>query len=166
MPSTDDDPLGPELETRLRGELDAVRPLYSSPRYQAARRRPLALRFAPALLAVSLVGILSLSAFAATGSPNPVVWTQRFVTVINTGQTTPTPTPTHRATPPATPSESPEPSETQEPAESPEPRESPEPQEPAQPRESPEPSSGEHSGSGETSTSGTGDGGHESPGGE
>src|SRR5207244_12667413 len=72
MPKTEDDPLGPGFVRRLRGELDSIRPRSSSPRY-LTQGGPVRLRIAPAVLAVSLVAILALSLFAATGSPNPVV---------------------------------------------------------------------------------------------
>ena len=159
MPSADENPLGPDFERALRGELDAVRPPSTSPRYAAARPRALGWRLAPAALAVALVGILGLTAFAATGSANPAVWTRRVITIINTGQSSPNPSPSPTenegtgAGPTASPepSESPEPTERPEPSRSPEPRETPEPRESAEPRESPEPSGGDHSGSGETS---------------
>ena len=79
MPNADDDQLGPELEERLRGELDRVQPRYSSPRYVAASRRPIIWRVAPAALVVGVLGILGLSGYVKTGSPNPVVWTERVV---------------------------------------------------------------------------------------
>ena len=83
MPKTDDDALGPALERRLRRELNRVQPRFSSPRYaSAAHPRVRTWRLAPVALGVSLVSILALSAFVATGSANPVVWTQRVVTVI------------------------------------------------------------------------------------
>ena len=158
MPSADENPLGPDFERALRGELDAVRPPFTSPRYAAARPRGLGWRLAPAALAVALVGILGLTAFAATGSPNPAVWTRRVITIINTGQSSPTPSPspTENEGTGAGPTASPEPTERPEPSESPEPRETPEPRESAEPRQSPEPSGGDHSGSGETSGASSG----------
>ena len=144
MPRTEDDPLGPALVRRLRGELDSIRPRSSSPRY-LTQGGPVRLRIAPAVLAVSLVAILALSLFAATGSPNPVVWTERVVTVIHPNAATPTPSATpqeHRGAPPATPSQqgehnsSPEPSERAEPTEQPEPTGRPEPAESPEPAQS------------------------------
>ena len=145
MPKTEDDPLGPEFSRRLRGELDRVQPRFSSPRYLAASGRRVTWRLAPAVLGVSLIGILALSLFAATGSPNPVVWTERVVTVIHPNAATPTPSATpqeHRGAPPATPSQqgehnsSPEPSERAEPTEQPEPTGRPEPAESPEPAQS------------------------------
>ncbi len=51
MPRTEDDPLGPALVRRLRGELDSIRPRSSSPRY-LTQGGPARLRIAPAVLAV------------------------------------------------------------------------------------------------------------------
>jgi hypothetical protein len=152
MPKTDGGPFGPEFERRLHRELDRVQPRFSSPRYLTATRRPIAWRLAPVALVISLVGILGLSAYAATGSPNPVVWTEHVVTVIRPSTATPTPVTSpdgHRGGPAATPSQhssnerSPEPSERPEPTDSPEPKESPEP-------------SGDTSGGGSTDRSGSG----------
>ena len=85
------------------------------------------------------VGLVALTAFVATGSPNPVVWSERIVTVIEPAsapQATPPsvasqtpspreavapPPPTHHETPQAEPSEKPEASPTPEAHESPEP---------------------------------------------
>ena len=159
MPGADENTLGPAFESRLRDELDGVRPLYSYPRYAAGRPRAIGLRLAPVALAISLVAILSVSAFAATGSPNPAVWTQRVITVINSAQSSPNPpAPTEHGFPGAEGTDSPEPSESAEPKESPEPAEAAEPAESPAPRESPEPrdssepsDGADHSGSGETS---------------
>ena len=161
MPKTEGDPLGPAFERRLRGELDRVQPRFSPPRYLSAGNRPLVRRFAPVGLAVSVVGILALSAFAATGSPNPVVWTEHVVTVIHPIPSSPTPSssPDERGGGPATtPGQdgehhgSPEPSERAEPSE--QPGESSEPNEGPGRGASPTPSD-DHSGEGSS-----GDGGH------
>jgi len=151
MPKTEGDPLGPGFERRLRGELDRVQPRFSSPRYLARPRRRIALRIAPAVLAVSLVGILGLSAYAATGSPNPVVWTEHVVTVIHPNPTTTTPSATpqeHRGVTDATPSQQ------ENRTSSPQPTQRPEPSDRAEPAESPEPT--DHSGDGSGSRSGDG----------
>jgi uncharacterized membrane protein YgcG len=145
-----DDPLGPDLEARLRAELDRVRPPLSSPRYLSANPAPAGWRLAPAVLAAGVISILALSASVATGSPNPAVWGHDVVTIIQSSSTTPTPTPPASSTP-TQEAEQPEPSRR---GESPEPTEQPEPTEPADSQESPEPS-GDHSGEG----SGSGDGG-------
>jgi hypothetical protein len=122
MPKTDKDPLGPGFAWRLRNELDRVQPLYSSPRYlsPSAVVRVAAWRLAPVVLAVALTGILGLTAWAATGSTNPAVWTERVVTVIHPALPSPT------SEPAATPSEAmppaaPRPPATALPAQQPEP---------------------------------------------
>lgn len=134
MPNTDPGGLDPGLKARLRAELDRIRPPATSPRYLALGRSLRAGRLAPVALAATFTGILALTAVAATGSPNPVVWSQRVQTVINP----PSPSPTNEESPtapqshtdeqsPAAHQESPEPTERPEPAKSPEPAESPEP---------------------------------------
>lgn len=132
--------MDPTLKARLRSELDRMVPRPVAPRYATSRAPAAAWRLAPVVLAIAFTGILALTAFAATGSPNPVVWTQRVQTVINP----PAPTPADEGAPPQQPEhhataapappkqqESPEPSERPAPAQSPQPRESPEPGEDA-----------------------------------
>lgn len=149
MPDTDQGPLGPEIEERLRRELDAITPQFSSPRYLTAGRRPFAWRLAPVALAAALVGIVGLTAYA--GSPNPIVWTQHVFTVIHPAAASPKPAePTTGTSPSPTPGER----ESPEPSQSPEPNESPEPKQSPEPRESPEPSGG---GSGGESSNTSGD---------
>ncbi len=82
MPKTDDW-FGLRFGRRLRSELDRVQPLDSGPRYAARRPTIGVWRIAPLGLAAALVGILAMTAWAATGSVNPTVWTQRVETVIN-----------------------------------------------------------------------------------
>ena len=133
MPRTEPDPLGGEFKWRLRAELNRVRPVYSTPRYlSSAPRRVRAWRLAPAVLAAGVLGMLGLTAYAATGSPNPVVWTQQIVTKIE-------PSAAPESNPITTPSEAPEPNVVPPAAASdqPEPR----------PSESPESSDGDRSGS-------------------
>ena len=152
--SREQDPVGPDFTDRLRAELDRVQPLNSAPRYLTARSRPITFRLAPAVLGASVVAILALSAFVATGSPNPAVWGRDVVTIIQSSSTTPTPT-TQNATPTAKPLPTPT-----DKGESPEPTEQAEPTEPTEPGEghgSPEPSD-DHSGEG-ASGSGSGSGG-------
>jgi hypothetical protein len=149
-----DDPLGPDLKARLRAELDHIRPLHTSPRYLADARRPTTWRFAPAVLAASVISILALSAFVATGSPNPAVWGRDVVTIIQSSSTTPTPSSPLTSTPPTT--AHPTPSHRDE---SPEPTEQAEPSGSGERHESPEPSD-DHSGSGSGHDGdGSGDGG-------
>jgi uncharacterized membrane protein YgcG len=153
-----DDPFGPDLKARLRAELDRVQPLRTSPRYLAGARRPISWRFAPAALAASLISILALSAFVATGSPNPAVWGHDVVTIIQSSSTTPTPP----SRPTATPDTKPEPTPAHR-GESPEPAEQPEPSGSSEPHESPQPSD-DHSGDGSGSGGGDDSSGHEGSG--
>jgi hypothetical protein len=84
MQITDIGQLGPGFERRLRAALDAVAPptlLMSDARYLSPRSsRPW--RFASALVGIGAVGAVAVSAFAATGSPNPAVWTERAASSI------------------------------------------------------------------------------------
>ena len=156
MPKTDGDPLGPEFERHLRGQLDRVQPRFSSPRYLAGAGRP-ALRLAPAVLVLSLVAILGLSAYVATGSPNPVVWTEHVVTVIHPNPASPTPSASpqeQRGGTVATPSQDQNHKTTPEPADRAEPTERPEPAGQPEPAESPEPT--DHSGDSSAGHSGDG----------
>lgn len=142
MSRTDPDPLGDGFKWRLRAELNRSQPRYSSPRYLSpARRRIGTWRFAPAGLAAGVAGMLVLTAYAATGSPNPVVWTQQIVTRIgpNVTESSPTPQPESEPSPrvgapgaptsdrDAEPTSRPQAAETPQPGESPEPGESPQP---------------------------------------
>lgn len=137
MQKTERDPLGPGFGRRLRRELDRIQPVHSLPRYATRHRRPL--RLAPIALAGGIAGILALTAFAATGSPNPAVWTQRVMTVIEANSTSSPGSDEHRSGPPAGQTQAPEREASPEPSEKPEPAESPKPTESAEP-------SGEHSG--------------------
>jgi outer membrane biosynthesis protein TonB len=136
--------MDPGFEWRLKAALDRVTPPASSPRYQlavmgSARTWPVG----PALLAAaSTMFLLAVTAAAATGSPNPVVWAERAGTTIqsvgHTPETSPSPEPSeNHSAPAAQPKHQPE----QEPKETPEPKESPDP------KERPEaPESSSHSG--------------------
>ena len=122
MPNADDD----ELRRRLTEALDRMQPPFSTPRYLAARPRSLAWRLAPALLAATALSALVVSAYAGTGSPNLIVWTEKVVNVVQPPAPSPAP---HQTQKPGRQSASPEASnrESPEPAQSPEPSESPEP---------------------------------------
>jgi len=122
MPNADDD----ELRARLTEALDRVQPPFSTPRYLAARPRSLAWRLAPAMLAATALSALVVSAYAGTGSPNPIVWTEKVVNVVQPPAPPPAPERTQK---PGRQAPSPEPSdrESPEPAQSPEPSESPQP---------------------------------------
>ncbi|HSP10153.1 MAG TPA: hypothetical protein VLU92_11215 [Candidatus Dormibacteraeota bacterium] len=147
MSKTEGDPLGPAFTWRLRSALDRVTPPRTPPRYLSASiARSAPLRFAPAALAAALAGVVVLAAFATTGSANPVVWTQRAVSSIESAGHTPAVVPGPESSPspgtesPQAPavaapthapehegSPQPEPSEAPERSPSPQPRESPEP---------------------------------------
>src|ERR1700693_1252543 len=76
MRTTDHNKLDPGFERRLKVALDRIVPPPSFPRYASksmGRLRPW--RVAPALLAAATAILLALAATAATGSPNPAVWT-------------------------------------------------------------------------------------------
>jgi hypothetical protein len=157
MPKTDPDPLGRSFDWRLRAELNRVQPRFSSPRYLSRNaHRVGSWRLAPAGLALGIIGILGLSAYAATGSADPVVWTHRIVTtvqpnVVPAASPTPTsnPTPSHRSIAPA-PAHSEEPSPRAEPSDRAEPSQQPGPGESPQPS----PNGDEHSEGTRTSDSG------------
>ncbi len=138
-----DDSLDPELRFRLRTELDQVQPRHSAPRYLTAHSRPIAWRFAPAVLVASVISMLALTAYVATGSPNPADWGHDVVTIIQSSSTTPTPaaTPTTAPVVRPSPTSTPQQKPTQKPVE----------------HESPEPSD-DHSGDG-SGHDGGGDGG-------
>ena len=127
MPKTDPDLFGPGFVGRLRQALDRIEPPRGEPRYLSMGSRPRrlsALRLTPFAMAIGLTGILGLTAWAATGSTDPAVWTNRVETVI--GTSAPTAAPSPAAIPPdneqsgpaapllkasPTPSERPEPSD-------------------------------------------------------
>jgi hypothetical protein len=142
MSKTDPDGLHPTLIARLRAELDRVRPPDAEPRYLTSRAPIGAWRLAPVMLAIAFTGILALTAFAATGSPNPAVWTNRVETVMSPPSPSPSPeaepTASSQAAPAAPPARRPTapPTERAEPTSSPE-HESPEP---SNDHESPNPS--------------------------
>jgi hypothetical protein len=81
MPIPERNTLGPGFEKRLKAALDRVTPpspLLSSARYRsgAAKLPRRAWRLVAVLVAVTATGA-ALTAAAATGSTNPVVWTER-----------------------------------------------------------------------------------------
>jgi hypothetical protein len=91
-----ENPLGPGFEWRLRAVLDRVQPPHNAPRYLSATAtrtlRTVIGRAAP-VVAVGVAGLL-LTAYAATGSPNPVIWTQNAASAINSVTHAPEPIPT------------------------------------------------------------------------
>ena len=88
--------LGPAFDWRLRHALDRVQVPHSAPRYQsvapAGTLRTVVGRAAPAV-AIGVAGLL-LTAYAATGSPNPLIWTQNAASAINSITHAPEPIPT------------------------------------------------------------------------
>jgi hypothetical protein len=81
MPIPEHNTLGPGFERRLKAALDRVAPpspLLSSARYRsgAAMLPRRTWRLVPVLVGIGAAG-MALTAAAATGSPNPVVWTER-----------------------------------------------------------------------------------------
>ena len=142
MRSSNRDPIGPGFEWRLKAALDRVTPPVSTPRYLSATPGVRTLHLAPFALAAAAAALLALSATAATGSPNPVVWTERATTTIEsvghpaaTPSTEPSQPPkAQRGVPGATSTHQPEHKASPKPSESPEPTN--------------DSSSGDHSGSG------------------
>ena len=135
MPKTDPETLGQDFAAQLRQALDRIQPPGGPPRYlsMAEAGRLSSLRLAPFALAIALTGILGLTAWAATGSTNPSVWTNRVETVIAPTSPAAAPSPTgappeKQRSAPAAPARqpSPAPSQRPEPTNSPEPSESPE----------------------------------------
>ena len=138
-----DDPLGPTFEWRLRAALNGVQPPHSAPRYQSVTALgtlgTALLRAAP-VVAVAVAGLL-LTAYAATGSPNPVIWTQNAasaITAITHQEPNPTAEPTSPAQEPAQHSSVQPPASEHEAPEPPE-RVAAEPAEPAGESHKPEP---------------------------
>ena len=158
MPSTEHNPMDPDFERRLKSALDRVTPPSSPPRYESATAGIRPMRFAPALLAGATAILLPLAATAATGSPNPVVWTQRAVSTIESvghapeASPSPPPSPERSKETPRSDTEAPTHEPDHEASPRPEPSDHPEESPRPEPSESPEPS-GSHSGSGSSSPS-------------
>ena len=160
MPNTDHDPMDPSFEWRLKAALDRVTPPASRARYESVSMggvRPW--RVAPVLLAAGAAILLALTATAATGSPNPVVWTQHAASTIGSvghaPQASPTPEPaSEQSQPPPRSAASAPPTHEPEHETSPSPEPSDHPEESPRPRPvaSPTPTD-DHSGSGSGSGS-------------
>jgi hypothetical protein len=102
MPNADHDPLDPRFDRQLKAALDRITPPASSARYAEramAGLRPW--RVAPMVVAGSAACLLALTAAFTTGSPNPVVWTQRAASTIESvrhaPETSPSPNPSEPA---------------------------------------------------------------------
>jgi hypothetical protein len=146
MPNTEHDPYDRGFEWRLKAALDRVTPPSSSPRYASTvMGGARAWSLGPALVAAgATMLLLAVSATAATGSANPVVWAERAGTTIQSVGHTP------EAAPSSEPGSEPAPTTTaarahptqdteQEAAESPEPNKTPGPGERPERSEAPEP---------------------------
>jgi hypothetical protein len=85
MPITERGTLGPGFERRLKTALDSVvpsAPLFARYFLTTPSQSSRPWRLASALVGIGAMGIMALSAFAATGSPSPAVWGQRAVSTI------------------------------------------------------------------------------------
>lgn len=110
MPNTDHDPLDSRFDRQLKAALDRLTPPASSARYAEramAGLRPW--RMVPMVVGAGAACLLVLTAAFTTGSPNPVVWTQRAASTIESvrhaPETSPGPKPSEpaHATPHSTP---------------------------------------------------------------
>src|SRR5260370_11641154 len=124
------DQLGPSFDKRLRAELDRFKP--PTPRPESARFSRMSPGYGglgfwnPAVAVAAALALLTVAAWAASGSPNPSVWKDRAWTTVQevtqTAPPSPTPEPTKASPIQPAPAAQPEPSEAPEPN-----RESPEP---------------------------------------
>ena len=130
------DPIAPGFDWRLKVALDRIKPPSVMPRYAMARPAFKPWRLAPIALAGAATVLLALSATAATGSPNPVVWSQRAASTIeavgHAPEASPSATPsperspnTARSAPAAAPTHAPESEAAPKPATTDHPKESP-----------------------------------------
>jgi hypothetical protein len=123
-------PIAPGFDWRLKAALDRITPPAVMPRYAMAKPFK-AWRLAPIALAGAATVLLALTAVAATGSANPVVWSQRAASTIEAAghatETPPSPAPspekapsTARSAPAAAPTHGPASKPTAKPTERPE----------------------------------------------
>lgn len=87
-------PLGPDFELRLRAALNRVHVPHGEPRYLSVTPGAVlqtAIGRALPVVAVALTGLL-LTAYAATGTPNPVTWARNAASAITTMTHVPEPT--------------------------------------------------------------------------
>jgi hypothetical protein len=142
--SKTDDLLGPGFEWRLRTTLDRVQPPHTAPRYESlslGRTLRAGLRRAAPMVAIGVAGLL-LTAYAGTGSPNPVIWTQNAASAFNSITHGPQPVPV--AEPSSAPVQQPDRAASQPKSEQDQPegtseQDGAEPAEPAEPAEKHEP---------------------------
>ncbi len=154
MPTADHDPLGPEIDGRLKDALDRITPPWTQPRYASASMGTARWRLVPVLIAVGATVLLVLTGTAATGSANPTVWTQRAASTLESighpADASPSPervtiaTPSRQTPKPTRGETEPTPSQRaeHESSPSPEPRESPDHSPRPGPSASPSPSGG------------------------
>ncbi|HUZ86245.1 MAG TPA: hypothetical protein VNF26_04790 [Candidatus Baltobacterales bacterium] len=151
MSKTERDSLGPAFDWRLRSALDRVAPPHTPPRYLSASvARSAPFRFAPAALAAAVAGVVALAAFATTGSANPVVWTQRAASSLESAGHSPALVPILQMSP-SPQTESPRPPAAAPPARAPEHEASPNPEPSQAPERSSSPEPGESPGPGDHS---------------
>jgi hypothetical protein len=97
-------PIAPGFDWRLKVALDRIKPPSVMPRYAMLRPAFRPWRLAPIALAGAATVLLALSATAATGSANPVVWSQRAASTIQSVGHAPEPSPTPAPNAEASPS--------------------------------------------------------------
>lgn len=79
-------PIAPGFDWRLKVALDRITPPAGLPRYAMASAPFKPWRLAPIALAGAATVLLALTAFAATGSANPVVWSERATSTIQSAE--------------------------------------------------------------------------------
>jgi hypothetical protein len=96
-------PIAPGFDWRLKAALDRITPPPVMPRYAMAQHAFRPWRLAPIALAGAATVLLALTAVAATGSANPVVWSQRAASTIEAvgraPETSPSPVPSPERSP-------------------------------------------------------------------
>jgi|ERR1700682_5482742 len=90
-------PIAPGFDWRLKIALDRITPPSVMPRYAMARPAFKPWRLAPIALAGAATVLLALTAVAATGSANPVVWSERATSTIQSVGHAPDPSPSPAA---------------------------------------------------------------------
>jgi hypothetical protein len=95
--------IAPGFDWRLKVALDRIKPPSVMPRYAMLRPGFKPWRLAPIALAGAATVLLALSATAATGSANPVVWSQRAASTIQSVGHAPEPSPTPASSTEASP---------------------------------------------------------------
>ena len=128
-------PIAPGFDWRLKVALDRITPPAVLPRYAMAKPAFRPWRLAPIALAGAATVLLALTAVAATGSANPVVWSERATSTIQSvghaPEASPSPAPSSQEAPrpgapaprpaPAPKAAAPRPAPTRSPEDSPRP---------------------------------------------